>query len=120
MQELLNSLTRLMPRLGYVLGRVTYSGGTPSITSSGNALSDQTQVTVADTATGIATISVANFGDGFDTVLGFGTATVQDTLVATSVGTFSGTTASVIFNVTTAGTLADANFNFLIVGFPTT
>ena len=119
--ELLNSLTGLLPNLQYAAGRVTFSGGTPSLAAkSGNPLSDQLQVTITDDATGKVTISVANFGDPSQTVVGMGTAEVQDTVLATSVGSWSGNTASVAYNITTAGTLADVDFNYLIVGFPTT
>ncbi len=119
--ELLNSLTELLPGLQYQIGRVTFSGGTPSLTSlSGSPLSDQAQVTISDDATGKVTISIYNFGMGTEVVIGQGTAEVQDTLISTSVGSYSGTTASVAFNITTAGTLADVNFNYVIVGFPTT
>jgi hypothetical protein len=119
--ELLNSLTGLLPNVQWQMGRVTFSGGTPSLSAlSGSPLSDQTQVSIADDGTGLVTISVANFGDATQTVLGYGTSNQQDTLIATSLGSWSGTTVSVPFNIATAGTLTDANFNYLIVGFPTT
>ena len=119
--ELLNSLTELLPQVQCAFGRVTYSNGTPSLASqSGSPISDQAQLSVTDTNTGVATIVINNFGDSGQTVLGFGTSDQQNVFVSTSIGSWSNGQASVIFNITRGGgDPVDANFKYLIVAYPT-
>ena len=120
MGELLNSLTRLYPNMQMVIGRVTYSAGVPSLASlSGDDDGDQDQVTIADTAAGGATISVANFKGPAGVCLGFGNSDTSGINLTTSIGTYSGDTASVAFAGINVGTqvATDANFKFLIVAF---
>lgn len=115
MTDLANSFTGFYPSALYVTGRVTFSAGTPSLASlSGNTLADQPQVSIADNGTGLVTITVQNFIGQASVCMGRGAGEVQDTVVATSLGSYSGNAASVPFNVATGGTLADTNFNFEI------
>lgn len=105
-----------------VAGRITYSGGTPTLSGC-----NDDSATVADTATGVATIT---FGAPFLSAP-VCTATIVDPTAATTAGhvvaLVSEATNSIVFNVLTlsqaAGTnatdlaaLADVNFNFMAIG----
>lgn len=115
--EVLNSLATILPNLGCVIGRVTFSGGTPSLSAlTGEAISDQAQVSVTDTATGVTTITVQNALAGAQVMVV--TAVIPVTtgaIFAASNGTYSGNAGSVIVGTyTPAQVAADVDFTFQI------
>lgn len=114
-----NSFTRFYPNAGLVMGVCTMVGGTPALSKlSGNAI-DDAQVSVVDTGTGLATISVTNFKGPQGFCLAQGNAIgPSGTIVSCSIGTYSANTATVAFGISTdAAVLADLDFQFQIWAF---
>lgn len=115
-----NSLTRAMPGLGIVIGRIAFSGGsTPALSNlSGLADTDTNQVTVVDNGTGDVSVVVANFKGNAGYAVGFGRATLVTGIVAGVAASYSGDTLTVRFKVFDAVTVAvDDDFDFLILAY---
>lgn len=112
-----NSLTSILPVTHAVQGFVTFTSGVPAVGSlSGSNAIDRDQVSVTDTATGKASIVIENFRGPQGICLGIGTPVDSGYFVATSVGTYSGNTATIVFAISATGTnvLTDTNFTFQI------
>lgn len=114
-----NSVTLLYPQAGYVAGKVTVSGGTPTLGSlTGTNAIQRGLVTITDNAAGDFTISVQDFFGPRGIALGFGNGKTLGTIVNPQDFTYSGNTCSVRFLVSTdAAGASDTDFNFMIVAF---
>lgn len=114
-----NSFTLFYPIAGYVAGKVTVSGGTPSLGSlTGTNAIQRALVTIADNGTGDFTISVQDFYGQRGIVLGGGNGKVLGTIVNPQDGSYSGNTASVRFLISDAAAGAsDTDFNFWMLAF---
>lgn len=124
MSDALNSGSRIVPTAQVVYGTCTVTAGTPALTQlSGESVSDQVQVSVADTDTGRFTISVANFRGPNGYITGEATpigAAGEDYTVEIRTQSYTANTdtANFEFNTLTAGTVADgASFNFTLKAF---
>lgn len=122
--DALNSCARIFAQPQVVIGTCTVTTGTPSLTQlSGESLSDQAQVSVADTGTGKFTISVQNFRGPNGYITGNATAiapAAEDYTVTLFSQSYTANTdtANFIFSTATAGTVADgASFNFTLWAF---
>ena len=116
--EILNSLTTILPNIGEITGRISFTGGTPSLGSlTGEAISDQAQVTIADTATGVTAITVQNALASAQVMVVTGVVpTTPGMIWAASVGTYSGNAGTVSITILkdTRDVATDDNYTFTI------
>lgn len=119
--EALNAFQRVIGFQQAVFGTVALSGSTASLSQlSGEALSDQTQVTIADDGTGDFTLSVTNFRGANGYLMALATATTISVFVSCVSQSYTANTdtANFQFNVENdASTATDAGFNFMLLAF---
>lgn len=119
MPDLLNSLTSIMPGVQSVFGSVLDTAGTPTLEQlSGFALSDQAQVTIADTAPGVYDISVTNFRGMNGYLMGYATSRTISTMVSCTAKSYAANTDTATFTFkieNDASTATDSSFDFLLV-----
>ncbi len=110
-----NSFARSYNQFGVVMGLMTCTSGTPVISQlSGNAI-DRANVSVADTASGVSTVSITNFKgpQGFAKV--FVTAVAVGGIAASATPTYSGNTCSFAVSMTDAAASAtDLDYQFIV------
>ena len=119
--DALNSLTRLVPTVMQVIGTVLYTSTTPSLSQLGGfAESDQAQVTVAISSTGVCIISVTNFRGLNGYLAGIATGTTISNMVSCTTQSYTANTdtANFTFKVEDdASTAVDQGFNFILSAF---
>lgn len=119
--DALNNPAAIFAQAQVVFGTVINTGGTPSLSQlSGSALSDQTQVSIADNGTGNYTISVTNFRGWNSYLIGLATATTISNMVSCTAQTYTAdtNTANFTFAVEDDGSTAQDNgFNFMLLAF---
>lgn len=116
-----NSFSLFYPNAGFVAGKVTVSGGTPtlgSLTSGTSSSVPYGLVTIADNGVGDFTISVKDFKGPRGIALGFGSGKTIGTIVNPQDYSYSSNTLSIQFLVADAAASAsDTDFNFAIWAF---
>jgi hypothetical protein len=127
--ELQNSLTRLLPNVGFISGTITTPNpvtATPTLTNlSGTVDFDQTAVSVVRNSAGNYTLSVSNFNPlaGSGVAIGFATCSTTGTAgrsqVTVQPGTYSGDTASWVISAVagSTGLEIDSQVNFLVMAY---
>lgn len=98
-----------------VMGRVTFSAGTPSLAALSGNVNLEADVTIADDGTGLVTITVNPFLGPQGVAVGFGTSNTRSRMVSAAAGTYTGNSLAMQFAVDADdGTDTDGNFNFQI------
>lgn len=116
--ELLNSLTSILPNVGCVLGTVSVSGGTPTLSQLSGTGFEQSAVSITDNGTGDFTISVANFRGPQGYLVGLATGTTISNMVSCTAQSYTASTdtANFTFKVEDDGSTAQDNgFNFILL-----
>lgn len=119
--DLLNNLTRLVPQSGTIFGTVLVTGTTPTLSQlSGFSESDQTQVSVTRSSSGVFVIVVTNFAGYNSYLAGMATSTTTSISVACTAQTYTTNTNTANFTFSCeddASSQSDTGFNFILLAF---
>lgn len=119
--DALNATARILSKTQQIYGCVVVAGGAITSTAlSGEAISDQAQVTVTRTATGVFTIAVSNFRGENSVVNALVTTGTTSLNVNWTAKTYTANTDTVTVTVSIeddASTLTDASFDFQLTAY---
>lgn len=117
----LNATPRIIQETQQIYGSVTLSGTTATLgVTSGEAISDQAQVTLSRTSTGIYVLTVTNFrgpNGGLNVLVSPGTTSLSAAWTTKTYTTNTDTVAITISIEDDASTATDASFDFQFTAY---